>query len=128
MGFGGYLIGPLIGGQLAHLGTEVVFYWAAAACLIATLLCFLLLPQSLDRKAHNAETGSSIDLLKDLALRRFFFIYFLLMLGINIYYEFYPLWLVEKLAYTPKDIGWTTVFIQQFPHQPITSILSASNS
>ncbi|MCL1078205.1 MFS transporter [Parashewanella spongiae] len=111
MGFGGYLIGPLVGGQLAYLGTEVVFYWASAACLAATLLCYFQLPPSLDRKAHNAETGSSLNLLKDIALRRFFFIYFLLMLGINTYYEFYPLWLVEKLSYTPKDIGWATVFI-----------------
>ncbi|RYV02480.1 MFS transporter [Shewanella sp. OPT22] len=111
MGFGGYLVGPLAGGQLASQGIDVVFLWAALACFIATLCCYFLLPNTLNRSVHNAEKGSSLILLKEAPLRRFFLIYFLLMLGINIYYEFYPVWLVEKLSYDPSSIGWATVFI-----------------
>ena len=111
MGFGGYLIGPLAGGQLASQGIEIVFLWAAFACFLATVCCYLLLPNSLNRTVENAEKSSSLVLLKEPPLRRFFLLYFLLMLGINIYYEFYPVWLVEKLAYDPASISWATVFI-----------------
>ncbi|MGB0894420.1 MAG: MFS transporter [Parashewanella sp.] len=111
MTFAGYLIGPLTGGQLASLGVDVVFYWAALACFIATLLCLFTLPNTLNRKADNAETGSSLQLLKDNALRHYFFLYLLLMIGINIFYEFYPLWLVEKFSFNAEYIAWSTVFI-----------------
>ncbi len=111
MGFGGYLVGPLAGGQLASQGIDVVFLWASAACFLATFCCYFLLPDSLNKTVKNAEKSSSLALLKEAPLRQFFFLYFLLMLGINIYYEFYPVWLVEKLSYDPASIGWATVFI-----------------
>ena len=111
MGFGGYLVGPLAGGQLASQGIDIVFLWAALACFLATICCYFLLPDSLNRSVKNAEQGSSLVLLKEAPLRQFFLLYFLLMLGINIYYEFFPVWLVEKLSYNPSSIGWATVFI-----------------
>jgi MFS transporter, DHA1 family, tetracycline resistance protein len=111
MGYGGYLLGPLIGGQLAFAGPQLIFYIAALACLICTLLCYFMLPQALDQHARQAEKGSSLVLLKDPQLRRFFLLYFLLTLGVNIYYEFYPLWMVRELGYQALGISWATVFL-----------------
>ncbi len=111
MGYGGYLLGPLIGGQLASAGIEVVFYCAAIACLMCTFICYGLLPSNLDQKVENAEKGSSLILLKDAPLRRFFLVYLMLTLGVNIYYEFYPLWMVQDLDYGPKGISWSTIFL-----------------
>ncbi|NMH65653.1 MFS transporter [Shewanella salipaludis] len=111
MGYGGYLLGPLVGGQLAFAGTEVVFYLAALACLVCTLLSHGLLPKALDARVQHADKGSSLVLLKDAQLRRFFLLYLLLTLGVNIYYEFYPLWLVQQQDYSAVGISWATVFL-----------------
>ena len=111
MGYGGYLLGPLVGGQLASYGTEVVFYIAAIACLVCTAICYFMLPAAIDNKVPHAEAGTSLVLLKDANLRQFFLLYFLLTLGVNIYYEFYPLWLVRELDYTAVGISWATVFL-----------------
>ncbi|WP_133406283.1 MFS transporter [Parashewanella tropica] len=111
MGFGGYLIGPLAGGHLAPFGIDVLFLIAGLVCFIATLCCQLLLPNSTNQAVEQEDKGSSLVLLKDSSLRQFFILYLFLMLGINIYYEFYPLWLVEKFAYNPAQIGWATVLI-----------------
>ena len=43
----GFVAGPLIGGLLGALGARVPFYAAAAACLVAVMVAYLLLPESL---------------------------------------------------------------------------------
>ena len=121
MGYAGYLLGPLAGGQLAFAGIEVIFYCAAIACLICTFICWLLLPKSLDTRTKNAKKGSSLVLLKEAKLRRFFLLYLLLTLGVNIYYEFYPLWLVQYQSYTAIGISWSTIFLTST--MIITSVL-----
>lgn len=111
MGYGGYLLGPLAGGQLAFAGPGLVFYCAGLACFLCGILSFWLLPKSLDKKVLNAEAKSSFVLLKDPKLRRFFTLYLCLTLGVNIYYEFYPLWLVNIHEYGPIGISWATIFL-----------------
>ncbi|WP_095498290.1 MFS transporter [Paraferrimonas haliotis] len=108
--YAGYLIGPLIGGYLVGFGIDWVFGLAAAACFICALLCLLLLPQ--DKPQHNHQhSRSSLTLLKEKPILNFFILYLSLTTGVCIYYEFYPLWLVIKLDFTPIDISWATVWI-----------------
>ncbi|ASJ97277.1 MFS transporter [Shewanella marisflavi] len=111
MGYGGYLLGPLAGGYLITWGMELVFGAAAIACLLCALLSHQLLPRQLDNPQTNAEKGSSLVLLKEPALRRFFLLYLLLTMGVNFYYEFYPLHLVQQQDFTPAQISWVTVLL-----------------
>jgi len=111
MGYGGYLLGPLAGGYLIFYGIDSVFWAAAIACLICAMLSHALLPNSLNNKDDNAETGSSLTLLKQPDLRRFFLLYLFLTMGVNLYYEYYPLHLVRQFDYVPVDISWATVFL-----------------
>ena len=111
MGYGGYLLGPLAGGYLIFYGIDSVFWAAAIACLICAVLSHTLLPNSLNKKDDNAETGSSLTLLKQPDLRRFFVLYLFLTMGVNLYYEYYPLHLVRQFDYVPVDISWATVFL-----------------
>jgi len=111
MGYGGYLLGPLAGGYLIFYGIDSVFWAAALACLICALLSHSLLPNALNTKDEHAETGSSLTLLKQPDLRRFFCLYLFLTIGVNLYYEYYPLHLVREFGYIPVDISWATVFL-----------------
>lgn len=111
MGYGGYLIGPLAGGYLLYLGVDSVFGVAATACLVCAALSHYLLPEKLDITSHNADRCSSLTLLKDPALKQFFIIYLLLTMGVNLYYEFYPLYLVRLFEYTSVEISWATVLL-----------------
>ena len=111
MGYGGYLLGPLTGGYLIFYGIDSVFWAAAIACLICAFLSHTLLPNALNNKDDNAETGSSLTLLKQPDLRRFFVLYLFLTMGVNLYYEYYPLHLVRQFDYVPVDISWATVFL-----------------
>ncbi|QFU23384.1 MFS transporter [Shewanella eurypsychrophilus] len=111
MGYGGYLLGPLAGGYLIVAGIDVVFWIAALACIICALMSHFLLPNSLDMPDRNAEIGSSLSLLSQPDLRRFFFLYLLLTIGVNLYYEYYPLHLVREFGYLSMDISWATVFL-----------------
>jgi len=111
MGYGGYLLGPLAGGYLIYWGMETVFGAAALACILCALLSHHLLPRQLDETQANAEKGSSLVLLREPALRRFFLLYLLLTMGVNFYYEFYPLHLVQQADFTPAQISWVTVLL-----------------
>lgn len=111
MGYGGYLLGPLAGGYLIMAGIDMVFWVAALACLICALISHILLPKSLDKRDTNAETGSSLSLLSQPDLRRFFLLYLFLTMGVNLYYEYYPLHLVREFGYLAVDISWATVFL-----------------
>ncbi|WP_394229026.1 MFS transporter [Shewanella colwelliana] len=111
MGYGGYLIGPLAGGYLLYMGIDMVFWSAAIACLLCAGLSHQLLPSSLNNPVEHAEQGSSLRLLQDPALKRFFILYLLLTMGVNLYYEFYPLYLVTAFDFTATDISWVTVLL-----------------
>ncbi|PKG75803.1 MFS transporter [Shewanella sp. Choline-02u-19] len=111
MGYGGYLLGPLMGGYLIYSGIETVFIVAAIACFLCAGLSHFLMPSSLNETTNAPSNASSLVLLRQVDLRRFFMLYLLLTMGVNLYYEFYPLFLVRQFSYTPVDISWATVFL-----------------
>jgi MFS family permease len=125
-GYIGWLLGPLAGGLLAIYGLDVVFYIAAIAIVIATLCVILFLSNdpilsiSTTKFSVLFAKQNSFALLDDKRLRRIFFIYLLGTLGLNAYYEFYPIWLVENFQFSSKDIGYLTVVLTLF--MTITSV------
>ena len=126
-GYLGWLLGPLAGGLLAIYGLDTIFYFAAFAIIIALICVSVLLP--LDGLKHTVSeikfsqlfsSQNSFALLSDKNIRRIFLIYLLATLGLNAYYEFYPLWLVEEFNYSSKWIGYITVVLTLF--MTITSV------
>lgn len=115
--YAGWLIGPLAGGYLAPYGIDVTFYIAAVAVLFSLILVALTLPKQPPQKPsehtlwQEIVSNHSATLLKVPAIRQFFVYYFIYTLGINAYYEFYPLWTVEELQFDSKQIAWLTVAI-----------------
>lgn len=115
--YAGWLIGPLAGGYLAPYGIDVAFLIAGLAMLIATLVTLIILPNQPPQKPSQQSLWTEITqnhsavLLKEKKIRQFFIYYFIYTLGINAYYEFYPLWTVEAHGFDSKQIGWMTVAI-----------------
>ncbi len=117
-GYLGWLLGPLAGGLLAIYGLDVIFYFAAFAIVVA-LICvgILLQPDQLKNSTSAIKfstlfaSQNSFALLTDKNIRRIFLIYLLATLGLNSYYEFYPLWLVEKFNFSSLWIGYITVVL-----------------
>lgn len=114
--YAGWLIGPLAGGYLMVLGVANVFYIAAAVTLLATVVVqFAIAPPTQlteeDSLWAAMRRENSLGLLKVRAMRPLLIYHFLFTLGLNAFYEFYPLWLVERFSFQSVEIGWGTVAI-----------------
>ena len=123
----GWLLGPLAGGLLAVYGLDTVFYFAAAVLVIALFSVAIVLPKDQLKSRQEKTTfialfskQNSFALLANKQIRRIFFIYLLATLGLNAYYEFYPVWLVEKFDFSSLAIGYITVVLTLF--MTITSV------
>ncbi len=114
--YAGWLIGPLAGGYLMVLGVANVFYIAAGVTLLATVVVqFAIAAPSLAPAESSLWSAmkreNSLGLLRVQAMRPLLIYHFLFTLGLNAFYEFYPLWLVERFQYNSIQIGWGTVAI-----------------
>lgn len=126
-GYLGWLLGPLAGGLLAIYGLDSIFYFAAVAIVVA-LICVstILPPDKINASAIKLKfstlfsSQNSFALLGDKNIRRIFIIYLLATLGLNAYYEFYPVWLVEEFSFSSTAIGYITVVLTLF--MTITSV------
>ncbi len=110
--YAGYLVGPLLGGLLLPLGAAMAFVAAAGACALAVVVIALALPaDSPTTPASGAVPTHSLALLRHPKIRPFFTLYLMLMLSVNGFYEFYPVWLVEQRHFSSLDIAWATVLL-----------------
>ncbi|GLX85592.1 tetracycline resistance MFS efflux pump [Thalassotalea loyana] len=119
--YAGWLIGPLAGGFLQPFGTELAFYVAACSLGLATLCVFLFLNHEPKSKEPTSLSWyellvkqNSLGLLKNPSIKRFFAVYLLVTLGLNAFYDFYPLWLAETFSFTPPNIGSITALLTAF--------------
>ncbi len=114
----GMIIGPFIGGKLGDSNVVSWFNYATpfwfAACLAATnLLCVMLIfretlpPEKRVRTKISPLTGF-INIKKAFGtpnLRIIFIVSFLYTLGFNFYTQFFQVYLIEKFAFGPSQIG-----------------------
>jgi predicted MFS family arabinose efflux permease len=111
--FIGWFIGPLAGGYLAVYGNDVAFLAGA----IAIAFCMVLAMATI-KETHQVEndkpflsllrTQNSFYLLKQASVRQVFVLQLVFTMGLNAFYEFYPVWLVAAQDYVAKDIGEIT--------------------
>jgi len=119
-GYAGWLIGPLLGGFLAPIGIDNVFFIAAGITFIALMSITLLLPNDpIKTNKHRSiyrliRQQNSFILLRNKEVFIVFSAYFLATLGLNAYYEFYPLYLTEMFNFSSRSIGLITVVVTSF--------------
>ena len=111
----GWLVGPLLGGFLMPLGAAVPFIVAAAMMLPAFVLLAWLVPNTgmsdaPDRRSLFvfAREQHAFRLLEQPELRRVFWLQLAFTFGLNGFYEFYPLWLVEFARLDSRGIACVT--------------------
>ncbi len=127
--YAGWLIGPLAGGYLMPLGVDNVFYIAGAVTVMAIIAVQFSIAGKNGKGEEEAPTTNtekttrdqtlwqaiaaenSLGLLRVPAIRPLIIYHLLITLGLNAFYEFYPLWLVEQFAFDSIQIGWSTVAI-----------------
>ena len=112
--FLGWLLGPLVGGVLANIEP----YYAMIAAAVGALFCYYLTTQWLQETAQvtpsnmslwqTAIKDNSLQLVREPWIARLFIMYLCYTLAINLFYEFYPVWLVDKQDFDSLDIGLAT--------------------
>lgn len=116
--YGGWLLGPLLGGQALRFGEPMPFALAALALLPCIAVLAVALPG--DRAATSAAGAGAgfwravreqqtLGLLaRDALLRRLFWLQLAYTIGVHALYEFAPLWLLENLGLDGAGIAWVT--------------------
>ena len=116
-GYVGWLVGPLAGGYLMLLGAHTAFFSASIALFLAALLTWVLIAETSTQTNQTLRLGelmwkhNSLRLLHNPSLRQVFFIALVVNLGLNAFYEFYPVWLVEKFSFSSVQIGHHTALL-----------------
>jgi DHA1 family tetracycline resistance protein-like MFS transporter len=111
----GWLLGPVIGGFMMSVGVAEVFLVAGGGMLISVVLVVLLIDA--DRSENLNPTpfwaaireNNSLTLLKQPEIKPIFWFYFLYSMGLNAFYDFYPVWYVDFFAADGPMIAWATV-------------------
>jgi len=115
--YAGWLVGPLFGGYVASYGVDTVFYVAGLVTLVAMVPVQIALKRrGPDRPREGSvwkamSRDNSLRLLKVREIRPLIIYHQLYTLGLNAFYEFYPVWLVERWSFGSVAIGWATFSI-----------------
>ncbi len=111
----GWLLGPVIGGFLMVYGVAEVFLLAGLGMFLSVILVALLINK--DRREDLDQTpfwqaikeNNSLTLLRHTEIRPIFWFYFLYSMGLNAFYDFYPVWYVDYHQADGQLIAWATV-------------------
>ena len=112
----GWLVGPLIGAWMMPFGVEHVFNVAGLGIVFVLVLVYFTIPSL--RKEHQPgplrlsallKENNSLNLLKHKSILPIFWFYFIYSLGLNAFYEFYPVWFVDVLDADSGQIASSTI-------------------
>ena len=110
--YGGWLVGPVVGGVLLRWGDAVPFVWAAAAMAACTALVMAAVQRG--TKPQPAAAGGRLSgstlapLVHDASMRRLFALQMIYMCGVTALYEYAPLWMVTEAGFDSTGIAWIT--------------------
>jgi MFS family permease len=122
--YGGWLLGPLVGGLTLPFGEPVPFVLAAAMTLPCVAILFLGLPATAPRPAGVAAPARSmLALLRaDRTLGTIFGLQLAYTLALNTLYEFSPLWMFQNAGFGSRGIALVTA--GQCGVMTLTSVLA----
>jgi len=113
----GWMLGPVLGGFLMVYGVAEVFVMAGFGMATAIVLAWFMIakdkPEELDNSAfmHTIRNNNSLTLLKHKEILPIFWFYFLYSMGLNAFYDFYPVWFVDYFHADGKTISLATICI-----------------
>lgn len=113
--YAGWLIGPLIGGFLMVYGVANVFNIAAVGIAIAFVMVYFTIDARKEKEPPKQafwqliRENNSLTVLKHKEVMPLFWFYFLYSMGLNAFYDFYPVWFVDNLSFDSRGIAWATV-------------------
>lgn len=114
----GFIVGPAIGGQLAHFGTRAPFWAAAALTLLNWLYGYFILPESLpkeNRRSFEWKRANPISTLTNLTKYQgiiwLVVAYFLLMLGGQVHPSTWSYFTIKEFNWTPAQVGYSLAFV-----------------
>lgn len=123
--YGGWLIGPLVGGYLMVLGADISFAIAAGITVLSALVIVFFVQEAKEKPVaayaenrsgfallvQHAVRNNSFALLRSSPIKHVFWQYLFIMLGLNAFYEFLPVWLHEDLGQDSIGIGHMTALV-----------------
>ncbi|CAN7633667.1 MFS transporter [Peribacillus frigoritolerans] len=109
----GFIIGPGVGGLIAEFGIRVPFFFASAISLIATIIIFILLDDSITVEQLQKNRASAVrpvfiqEYKKSFQPKYFtpLLIVFILAFGLAVYEMMFSLFVDEKFGFTIRDIS-----------------------
>jgi len=111
----GWLLGPVFGGFLMVYGVAEVFLLAGMGMLLALILVAVLIGRDQAKDVQPApfwqaiKANNSLTLLRHQEIRPIFWFYFLYSMGLNAFYDFYPVWFVDRHQADGPLIAMATV-------------------
>ncbi|WOX51829.1 MFS transporter [Aeromonas sp. CD] len=111
----GWVVGPMIGGYAAVVSGDysLAAWLAVAMTLVNLLLVFWLLPNrpAAARSEQPAPALSSRPLLLQPALLPYFVLTLLSYGAVQLYFTYFNVWLVERLAWDPVQLAQAAVMV-----------------
>ncbi|MCY8939685.1 MFS transporter [Peribacillus frigoritolerans] len=109
----GFIIGPGVGGLIAGFGIRAPFFFASAISLIATIIIFILLDDSITVEQLQKNRASAVrpvfiqEYKKSFQPKYFtpLLIVFILAFGLAVYEMMFSLFVDEKFGFTIRDIS-----------------------
>jgi DHA1 family multidrug resistance protein-like MFS transporter len=109
----GFIIGPAIGGFIAEFGIRAPFFFAAAISLIAAIVIFSVLDESISKEQLQKNRASAVRLQFIQEFKKSFhpqyftplLIVFVLAFGLAVYEMMFSLFVDEKFGFTVRDIS-----------------------
>lgn len=109
----GFIIGPGVGGLIAGFGIRAPFFFASAISLIATIIIFILLDDSITVEQLQKNRASAVRPIFIQEYKKSFqpkyftplLIVFILAFGLAVYEMMFSLFVDEKFGFTIRDIS-----------------------
>jgi DHA1 family multidrug resistance protein-like MFS transporter len=104
----GVIIGPGVGGLLGSENIQLPFFISAFLSLVAAILVYFTVPESLKESKESIDVQSPIKGLKEALTGSFgvlFFLAFLLSFGLTNFEAIFGLYVSGKFGYGPERVG-----------------------
>ncbi|MCI0129605.1 MFS transporter [Vagococcus sp. CY53-2] len=104
---GGFIIGPGVGGFLAHFGMRVPFFAAALLSFIGFIMTMLILKEPKKQLVHGqvAEKGSVMDILKDPIFTFPFIVILISSFGLQSFESIYSIMATINFNFSTSEIA-----------------------
>ncbi|MCF4098740.1 TCR/Tet family MFS transporter [Maritalea mediterranea] len=110
----GFIIGPVVGGQLGEFGARVPFFAAAALAFVNLIFGYFVLPESLTmRKRRRFEIKRANPLGTLMSLRKypyvlsFIAVLFFFSLAAQTYPSIWNFFTIERFDWSPSQVGYS---------------------